>query len=73
MDTLASLIIPVMIFGIPLLAIWTSHVRKMKSIEAQSNPRLEQELAALRERVEVQERIVTEQDHGLVQRFRELG
>ena len=71
MDAL-PLLIPIMIFGIPLLAIWTSHQRKMKTLEAQTNPRLEQEIAALRERVEVLERIVIEGNSGLAGKFREL-
>jgi len=67
-----SILIPIMIFGIPLLAIWTSHQRKMKVLETQTNPRLEQEIAALRERVEVLERIVIEGNSGLAGKFKEL-
>lgn len=67
-----ALIIPIMIFGIPLLAIWTSHQRKMRTIDAQANPKLEQELAGLRERVEVLERIVTDNNHSLLDKFKEL-
>ena len=67
-----GLIVPIMIFGIPLLAIWTTHVRKMKSLEVQSSPKLEQEIATLRSRIEVLEQIVTEQNTGLAGRFREL-
>jgi hypothetical protein len=67
-----SLLIPMMVFAIPLLAIWTAHQRKMKTLEAQTNPRLEQEIAALRERVEVLERIVIEGNSGLAGKFKEL-
>jgi hypothetical protein len=68
-----TIIIPVMLFAIPLLAIWTHHQRKMRSIESRANPKLEQEIAALRERVEVLERIATDGNPVLVSKFRELA
>jgi hypothetical protein len=58
--------------AIPFMAVWTSHQRKMRTLEAQTNPRLEQEIAALRERVEVLERIVIEGNSGLAGKFRDL-
>jgi len=69
---ISPLLIPIMVFAIPLLAIWTSHQRKMKTLEAQTHPRLEHEIAALRERVEVLERIVIERNSGLAGKFKDL-
>lgn len=61
-----------MVFAIPLLAIWTHHVRKVKKMDAESNPMIEKELEKLRARIEVLERIVTDGKYDLDRRIRDL-
>ena len=63
----------VMIFGIPLLAIWTSHKQKIAKLEIKSTAENTAEKAAqyaahterLEARVRVLERIVTDRGHDL--------
>jgi SMC interacting uncharacterized protein involved in chromosome segregation len=66
------IVIPMMVFAIPLLAIWTHHVRKVKKMNAERDPVIEKELEKLRSRIEVLERIVTDGKYDLDRRIRDL-
>jgi hypothetical protein len=63
-----GVLIPILIFSIPIIAIWTSHQQKMAKLHSQGNTELSSELAAqhaqhtkeLEERVRVLERIITD-------------
>jgi len=59
-----GVLIPIMIFAIPLLAIWTSHQRKMmEHRQPQDDAQVRQlvsQVELLQDRVQVLERIVTD-------------
>ncbi len=67
-DELAGLLVPAMVFAIPLLAIWTKHQRQMVRIEPkgpQDSPETLAKIERLEQRVRVLERIVTDKSTGL--------
>ena len=55
MHDLANSLVPMMIFAIPIVAIWTKHQRKMAEIQAMRGPQIDHnvqsELQALRNEV----------------------
>ena len=71
-----DLLIPIMIFAIPLLAIWTRHQRRI--MEHRSNfddgqvRQLESQVELLQDRVEVLERIVTDQGYSIASQIEAL-
>ena len=71
---LAVFLIVAMILSIPLLKIWTSHVRRNNTSRGDSERvgSVEAELAALRDRVETLERIVTDERYHLEREFDRL-
>ena len=64
MDDILGTLIPIMIFAIPLLAIWTKHQQKMMETQAKISAEKAAQYASdktdLEERVQVLERIITE-------------
>lgn len=61
--------IPIMIFAIPLLAIWTSHRQKMMKLQAEETAEKAAQYATrnteLEDRVRVLERIVTDKGYDV--------
>ena len=84
MGELIGLVAVVMIFGIPLLSIWTRHQRKVAEMQVDATAEHTAEKAAqyashiqkLEDRVRVLERIVTDSGYQLtheIERLREEG
>ena len=71
---LAVFLIVAMSLSIPLLKIWTSHVRRNSTprVDSERVGSVEAELAALRDRGETLERIVTDERHHLEREFDRL-
>lgn len=79
MDELTGLLgvmIPIMIFAIPLLAIWTSHRQKMMKLQAQETAEKAAQYATqnteLEDRVRVLERIVTDKGYDVAAQIEAL-
>lgn len=75
MVDIEAILIPAMVFAIPLLAIWTKHQRAMARIEPQSQPDSPEVLAKierLEQRVRVLERIITDKSSGLANEIENL-
>ncbi len=79
MDGLTGLVgvfIPIMIFAIPIIAIWTSHQRKMAEIQAKETAEKAAQYAAnnteLEQRVRVLERIVTDKGYDVASQIEAL-
>ena len=80
MGEVMGLIIPIMIFGIPLLAIWTKHQQKMAETQVASTAEKTAEKAAqyaskvqaLEDRVQVLERIVTDRGYDVATQIEAL-
>jgi phage shock protein B len=71
-----GVLIPIMIFAIPLLAIWTSHQRKMMEHRPPQDDaqvhQLVNQVEALQDRVQVLERIVTDQGYSVASQIEAL-
>lgn len=71
-----GVLIPIMIFAIPLLAIWTSHQRKMMEHRAPQDDaqvrQLMSQIEVLQDRVQVLERIVTDQGYSVASQIEAL-
>ena len=71
-----ALLIPIMIFAIPLLAIWTSHQRRMmehrSSYDDDEVHRLVNQVEVLQDRVQVLERIVTDRGFDVSRQIEQL-
>ncbi|MEL7680523.1 hypothetical protein AAG602_05085 [Citromicrobium bathyomarinum] len=80
MGELIGLAAVVLIFGIPLLAIWTSHQQKIAKMQVESTAETTAEKAAqyatqiqrLEDRVQVLERIVTERGYDVATQIEAL-
>lgn len=66
-----GVLIPILIFLIPIIAIWTSHQQKMAklrteqpAIDDRTSAAQDDKIRALEERVKVLERIVTDNNRG---------
>ena len=71
----AIFLIVAMSLSIPLLKIWTNHLRRRQAYRGADETRVasvEGELTELRERVETLERIVTDDRHRLEREFDRL-
>lgn len=70
-----ALLIPVLIFAIPILAIWTSHKQKMAEAQA-ALPQIDERQAAyfreLEDRIRVLERIVTDKGYDVASQIEAL-
>ncbi len=75
MDNL-GILIPIMIFAIPLLAIWTSHRQKMMKFQAEETAEKAAQYATqnteLEDRVRVLERIVTDKGYDVASQIEAL-
>ncbi len=58
--------------SVPLSKIWSRHLREMREADRSGAADVEAELAELRDRVEVLERIVTDERRGLDREFDRL-
>jgi len=71
-----GLIIPMMIFGIPLLGIWTSHRQKMMKLQVEAAAEKAAQYAAsnseLEQRLRVLERIVTDKGYDVAAQIEAL-
>ena len=71
-----GVLIPIMIFAIPLLAIWTSHQRRMMEHRSHFDDgevrQLESQVELLQDRVEVLERIITDQGYSVASQIEAL-
>lgn len=80
MGELIGLAAVVLIFGIPLLAIWTSHQQKIAKLQVESTAEQTAEKAAqyathiqrLEDRVQVLERIVTDRGYDIATQIEAL-
>ncbi len=75
MVDIEAIIIPAMVFAIPLLAIWTKHQRQMARIEPQGpqdSPETVAKIERLEQRVRVLERIITDKSSGLASEIENL-
>jgi len=80
MGELIGIVAVVMVFGIPLLGIWTSHQRKMASMQLEATAENTAEKAAqyashiqqLEDRVQVLERIVTDKGYDIATQIEAL-
>ncbi|MBO9603692.1 MAG: hypothetical protein J7496_14410 [Novosphingobium sp.] len=76
MGELIGLVAVVMIFGIPMLAIWTKHQKEMRQhtggIADGDAARLVEQVEVLQDRVEVLERIVTDRGYDLATQIEAL-
>jgi hypothetical protein len=75
-----GVLIPILIFTIPIIAIWTSHQQKMEKLRSEGGSGLSNELAArqaqhtreLEERVRVLERIITDKGTDIASQIEAL-
>lgn len=71
-----ALIIPIMVFAIPLLAIWTRHQQKMVEAQVQAAPKADERMLEyvreLEDRVRVLERIVTDKGYDVANQIEAL-
>lgn len=71
-----ALIIPIMVFAIPLLAIWTRHQQKMAEAQVQAAPKADERMLdyvrELEDRVRVLERIVTDKGYDVANQIEAL-
>ncbi len=70
-----ALLIPIMVFAIPILAIWTSHKQKMAEAQAAAPQIDERQTAYVREledRIRVLERIVTDKGYDVASQIEAL-
>lgn len=58
--------------SVPLSKIWSRHLREMREADRRGDADIEAEFAELRDRVEVLERIVTDERRGLDREFDRL-
>ncbi len=80
MEGILALFIPILIFSIPIIAIWTKHRRKMLELQIDSTARVSAEKAAqyashvqqLEDRVRVLERIVTDKGYDVASQIEAL-
>ena len=76
MGDLVGLVAIVMIFGIPMLAIWTKHQSKMmeqrSALDEDHVRQLVNQVEVLQDRVEVLERIVTDQGYSVASQIEAL-
>ena len=76
MGDLVGLVAIVMIFGIPMLAIWTKHQGKMmeqrSALDEDHVRQLVNQVEVLQDRVEVLERIVTDQGYSVASQIEAL-
>jgi len=75
MGELIGLTAVVMIFGIPLLAIWTKHQKEMRAQGGLADGdarRLADQVEALQDRVQVLERIITDRGYDLATQIEAL-
>ena len=80
MNGTLALLIPIMIFAIPLLAIWTKHQQKIAETQLRSTADVTAERAAqyasqtakLEDRVRVLERIVTDKGYDVASQIEAL-
>ena len=76
MGDLVGLVAIVMVFGIPMLAIWTKHQGKMmeqrSALDEDHVHQLVNQVEVLQDRVEVLERIVTDQGYSVASQIEAL-
>ena len=69
MEDILETLIPIMIFAIPLLAIWTKHQQKMMEVQAKISAEKAAQYANnnsdLEDRVRVLERIITDRGYDV--------
>ena len=75
MENIITAFIPILVFAIPLLAIWTKHQRQMAQNEPrgpQDTPETLAKIERLEQRVRVLERIITDKSSGLAHEIENL-
>lgn len=80
MEGILALFIPILVFSIPIIAIWTKHRRKVLELQLDRTAQVSAERAAqyanqvqgLEERVRVLERIVTDKGYDVASQIEAL-
>lgn len=71
-----GVLIPILIFSIPIIAIWTSHQQKMAKLKADEMPAVDPLKAShaqeLEDRVRVLERIITDKGYDVATQIEAL-